>query len=54
MPLYDGFMGQPMEGELYQKAGKFWSIDIDERVILNPSLRLLWDSCFDAVMVQLA
>jgi hypothetical protein len=41
-PRYDGFMRQPMEGELYQKAGKFWSINIDKRVLmLSPGLQII-------------
>jgi hypothetical protein len=43
IPSYDGHIRQPKEGELYQKAGKTWSIDIDKPLgAALPGLRLLW------------
>ena len=43
-PLYDGRIKQPKEGELFQKAGKPWSINIDNpKGAMVPGLRLLWD-----------
>ena len=56
-PNYDGYIGEPKEGELYRRARKrkfnqppVWSLNIDKPARLslsfrkNRSLRLLWDA----------
>ncbi|KAF8816989.1 hypothetical protein BYT27DRAFT_7237721 [Phlegmacium glaucopus] len=56
MPLYDGYIGRPKEGELHQripfpkkapiKDTQVWSVNLDEpkRGLVIPGLRLLWDA----------
>ena len=54
MPLYDGFIGCPKEGELYRRCQRVfkgnqpipvWSIDIDKsKGAKTRGLRLLWDA----------
>ena len=49
LPLYDGFIGCPKEGELHRRtrytSQSVWSVNIDKsKGILIPGLRLLWDA----------
>jgi hypothetical protein len=56
IPLYDGYICCPKEGELYQKSGyKFkdrrivWGVNIDKSKLegpksVVPGLQLLWDA----------
>ena len=54
IPLYDGYISCPKEGELYQRhpAGpkarrKVWSVNIDKSIgpeSIGPGLKLLWDA----------
>ena len=52
IPLYDGNMSCPKEGELYErrqagKKRKVWSVDIDKVKgpdSCGPGLKLLWDA----------
>ena len=48
IPLYDGYICCPKEGELYKKFKKdqsVWSIDIDKsKFVTIRGLRLLWDT----------
>ena len=49
IPLYDGHIAPPQEGELYRRAGSFhqrvWSINIDKpKGLLSRGLKLLWDA----------
>jgi hypothetical protein len=52
IPLYDGNIVQPMEGELHRRSRKAihksnppaWSVNIDERnSVMAQCLRILWD-----------
>ena len=53
MPLYDGYIGQPTEGELYRRShhnttiikDDVWSVNIDKpRRGIKHGLLLLWDA----------
>ena len=52
MPLYDGYICCPKEGELYRRSRSnlkmdqsVWNVNIDKKNgIMKPSLRLLWDA----------
>jgi hypothetical protein len=48
MPLYDGYVHCPKEGELHWKAHynnqQVWSLNIDKSKFLKQGLQLLWDT----------
>jgi hypothetical protein len=52
IPLYDGYIAWPKEGELHQKAYPFskldhqvWSANIDKpKGLMQRGLQLLWDA----------
>jgi hypothetical protein len=50
LPLYDGYVSCPKEGELHQKTyynglKRAWSVNIDKsKGPMIQSLRLLWDA----------
>jgi len=49
IPLYDGYIAPPQEGELYRRTfrsfhHRVWSVNIDEPSMLNRGLQLLWDA----------
>jgi hypothetical protein len=53
IPLYDGYIAPPKEGELHRgsrinskdkKGQQVWSVDVDKSKIMVQSLRLLWDA----------
>ena len=50
MPLYDGYICCPKEGELYQRTKHnttktVWSVNLDKpKGLMGRSLRLLWDA----------
>jgi hypothetical protein len=44
IPLYDGFICCPKEGELHQNSRrKVWSLNIDNPKAIKRGLQLLWD-----------
>ena len=52
VPLYDGYLSCPKEGELYMRTNRYtlkpeaWSVNIDkkEKQKLEPCFQLLWDA----------
>jgi hypothetical protein len=47
MPLYDGYLCYPKEGELLRKKGKpVWSVDIEQSmsIVALAGFKLLWDA----------
>jgi hypothetical protein len=54
IPLYDGYIGRPMEGDIFRKLKHniktdqpVWSVNIDKsKGVMLRGLRLLWDTQF--------
>jgi hypothetical protein len=54
IPLYDGYIMPPKEGDLHRKSRKaidslksnppVWSLDIDKKGAMVRALQLLWDA----------
>jgi hypothetical protein len=50
IPSYDDYIVRPKEGELHRKSRSVeldqavWSVDIDQKSVMVPGLRLLWDA----------
>ena len=46
IPLYDGHVCCPKEGELQRRADKVWNLDIDTSKDVKQGLQLLWNTQF--------
>ena len=50
VPLYDGYIAAPKEGELFQRGHRrtwrqqVWSTDIDQPSLIARGFQLLWDA----------
>ena len=59
MPLYDGFVCCPKEGELHRRKNKVWNRNIDKSKATKRGLQLLWDTwhshgCYPIVSLSLS